>query len=216
VIADRHQEWLRGVKAYEDAERAKEEAEREKAERPIRQAEQRLTETYRKLREVARQAALSERGDAEWRVPTELEGLSLDYNLAKAINGDAFRQFLQENQEYAAEYDCPEARDLVTDYLLRQGCQIANVEAYERAFRRLVEAGLLEPKPKFQPIAAPVAVEETMEFLPEPEEPEFIEGLDFKTRRPKTYSRYEVREMTAAEFRRAFGLARAPRTSPGV
>jgi hypothetical protein len=216
MIADRHREWLRGVQEYQDAERKKEEAEREKAERPLRQAEQRLTETYRKLREVARQAALSERGDAEWRVPTELEGLSLDYNLAKAINGDAFRQFLQENQEYAAEYDCPEARDLVTDYLLRQGCQIANVEAYERAFRRLVEAGLLEPKPKPQPIPAPVALEET-EFLPGPEpESEFYEGIDLATGRPKTYTRYQVNRMSADVYKRTFGIPSALHNCPGT
>jgi hypothetical protein len=176
--------------------------------RPVREAEQQLQQTATQLGIVERDLVLNSK-DPEWALPESAVGLKMTRAEARKFAASEAERFVAETPDY---FPSKKNQDILTEYLLRQGLSIPNVDCFKQAFQRLRSFSLLEERPAQEP--EPIVEEQpTEQELSVPQEPESFQGWDVETGEPRTYKKREVAAMSADFYKRAFRLYgdRAPR-----
>jgi hypothetical protein len=187
---------------------------REEQERPIKQAEAELLNAHRQLTAIQRSNLLDVK-DVEVYVSPELDGARMTLEQAKAFNRQSAEQFVAQTPEH---YPSPRNFDLLTQYFLRNDCEIVSVDMWAVAFRKFMECGLLESAPLPPEPVSPAPAQEDIERLPRlplnhqspiayKQEPDGSqEGWDLATGERRVYSSYEIKMLSSDDYKRAFGV----------
>ncbi len=163
----------------------------------MREAETALQQSATELGKLTREMIQSGK-DSDFQLPASVAGRGMDYEEARKFNGSEMRAFIASEPSF---FDCPENREALIDYLLRQDCVIADAATYQAAFLRLREYGLLEERPEPEPIQEPPKPQPVAEPTPE-----VFKGVDPATGLEREFSRREVQRMDSLTYRKAFGL----------
>jgi hypothetical protein len=192
-----------------EAAEAEEQRQREEAERPIRELESQANQLHQQLAQVQRERIMTQR-DPEAFVSPALIGARMSLEEAAEFNRKAAAQFVRECQWY---YRCPENLTTVTEYLQRNGIELADAEMFKRAAERLRAYGLLKERPVPEREApAPAPRVSKPKPAPAPSD-DRIDGYDLETGQPRKYTSYELDRLSAHDYRRALRLVgdRKPR-----
>jgi hypothetical protein len=154
--------------------------------RRIEDAKQRVIEGKLKEQEELRKTFLkTERlilegnglWDDRWKLPQSavllIAGMSEE--TIRKTNREEAQKFMNQTPDY---YNIPENGELLLSYLIANDVKVANVEVYERAFKRLTELGMLKQK----------------------------HVVNLQPARPKEYTNEEIEKMSSEEYARAFNL----------
>jgi len=155
-----------------------------------------------RLREDERATVLADSPDTEFELPAEARGLSMNIEEARKFAREQAETFVSQNSDY---FPSKKNFETITNYLSTQGIAIPTVDTFKLAWQRLRTLGLIEERPTPEPTQV------QPEPQPEPEVPKFgdfdgdlVSGFDLTSGEPCTYTQRQVRNMSSAEFRRAF------------
>jgi hypothetical protein len=217
-ISERDRQSLREARAFAAAEEA---AEQELIEAPIRAATERLNVAHLGLFKVMQERIttledVDENGVSLVWIDPGYVGIELPRSTAAAVNVDNFVEFVRKTPWY---WNIPENGTILTQYLLRNGVEIASPEMYRRAALRLREYHLLKERP---PAPEPEPPQErpfvNLRVSPSAEPPTYT-GWDDATGEEREFTQREVDRMSADEYRRTFRVKRSdmilPQTGPG-
>jgi hypothetical protein len=191
-------------RAWHEKIEAEEAQEREARERPIREATQELARTHGKVLQLQQQRVQSGK-DSDFNlaeIDPEMVSVSLSKSEATEFNGREAELFTQREPRYKA---CPASEDAMLAYAERNGLQVVSAKMWQAIFDRLLELNLIEER---QPEPDP---EPEPELPPEPQQhPEhgqrLYDGWDQANGNPRQFTEWEVRHMTADQFRIALRI----------
>jgi hypothetical protein len=188
------------LRQFKDEHKAQQRREREEAERPIREAAAALTATVRQLHATVRERIANGRDeDFTAAEPTA----TMPIAEAQRFNAENAAKFVATTPEW---YPTETNKRALLGYLQRNGCQIATVADYLRAFRRLSEFRLLEERPQLEELPEVKPAPEPIEEQPQATQRSGEMGWDPLTGEPRHYTNKEIAAMSGDEFRRRFRL----------
>lgn len=199
------------IKRFRDEFDEHQRKERERTNAPIRAAENALIETHRKLAAVMKDRLLGTVRDPDpIAIDPAVATVRMTQQQANEFNRAEFRKYKEQHPEL---YWDETLVDSIGSYLDANGLKIITVSMIDAIVSRYREANLLPDAPP-----APELIEPEPEPAPIEAKPEAIgyAGWSLESGEPCTFSKRQVANMSADEFRRCFHLDRESLALPNV